>query len=97
MPTPWFASLLRCPQCRKSLRWNTEAPSCSSCDATFEAAGESVLLPTSGGSVDWAAMQDGSVERYEAHHYNLDTTIPRLFGGFIATTLDRDVTVHADA
>ncbi len=52
--------------------------------------GESVLVPARVGSADWATMQRDSVERYQDHGYNRDTTIPRLFGGFIATTLGRD-------
>lgn len=47
-------------------------------------------MPAEVSSEGWAAMQGESVERYQDHDYNRDTTIPRLFGGFIATTLGRD-------
>lgn len=53
--------------------------------------GATVLMPASvGGSADWLTKQEGSIERYNDERYNRDTTIPRLFGGFISTTLPRD-------
>jgi len=90
MTTPWFALLLRCPQCHQAAPWSDGAPVCSGCSKRFDVFQGSVLVPTGAGSSDWAAMQEESVERYEDHDYNRDTTIPRLFGGFIAATLDRD-------
>jgi len=40
-------------------------------------------------SAEWARQQSESVERYKDSSYEEDETLGVLFGGFIATTLDR--------
>jgi len=41
-------------------------------------------------SDEWKRQQAESIERYEDAGYEADGTLGELFGGFIATTLDRD-------
>ncbi len=40
--------------------------------------------------MDWEAQQAASVARYQDSSYEADETLGVLFGGFVATTLDRD-------
>lgn len=41
-------------------------------------------------SDNWIRQQTESIERYEDDSYEADGTLGELFGGFVATTLDRD-------
>jgi SAM-dependent methyltransferase len=41
-------------------------------------------------SENWIRQQTESIERYEDNSYEADGTLGELFGGFVATSLDRD-------
>ncbi|MFC0302744.1 class I SAM-dependent methyltransferase [Rhizorhabdus histidinilytica] len=59
-----------------------------------EIAGSNIVLPTGSGlSAQWKTQQEGSISRYESESYEADRTISMLFGGFIATTLDKQYPV----
>lgn len=45
--------------------------------------------PPTEASDDWQRQQQESIDRYQDDSYEADGTIGELFGGFIATTLDR--------
>ncbi len=54
--------------------------------------GQSVILRDADSvqSPDWQAKQNASVERYSDESYNSNSAVPRLFGGFISVTLNKE-------
>lgn len=84
---------MRCPACgAPALNFTPEAAVCSSCQAELRIDGTCIhaALGETGLSSEWAEKQEASVERYQDEHYEEDDTIARVFGGFIAVTLDPD-------
>jgi SAM-dependent methyltransferase len=58
---------------------------------TFEKHGNTLLFKPAGEfSESWQRQQAESIERYEDESYEADSTLGELFGGFIATSLDRE-------
>lgn len=91
--TKEIAEIMRCPQCRsEGLTAADGALSCASCQSSFPVNGSNILVQGSlpGISEDWEQKQADSVERYQHESYRADETIPKLFGGFIAVTLEND-------
>lgn len=83
-------AIMACPTCRGDLRrWNGAAL-CGKCGDKLPIDGQSVILGAADtGTPEWKAKQAESVERYTKETYNGDPTIPRMFGQFMAVTLDR--------
>jgi SAM-dependent methyltransferase len=67
---------------------------CSKCEEVLPVDGCNVFVGSSDRLTDdWREKQEGSVSRYSSKDYNRDETVPLLFGGFMAPTLDRQEVV----
>jgi ubiquinone/menaquinone biosynthesis C-methylase UbiE len=83
--------LLRCPRCGQSqATLQDDRATCSGCGAVFPVEGGNILIQSAQDELpaDWAAQQQESIARYQDEHYEEDETIAKLFGGFIAVTLN---------
>ena len=58
-------------------------------DRRFQLVGQTRVFDASFDSTEWLRQQAESVERYQDTSYEEDETLGVLFGGFIATTLNR--------
>ena len=85
------ARILRCPCCLAPNPEISDAGvACSECEEVLPVDGYNVFVGSSDRSTDdWREKQKGSVSRYESADYYRDETVPLLFGGFMAPTLDR--------
>jgi hypothetical protein len=91
-----FCGVFLCAGCKQPrTREHDGALVCEDCHQRHPLLGGSVQVEAKAGTLssDWRSKQDDSVQRYKEESYNQDTTIPRLFGGFIALGLPRHATV----
>jgi SAM-dependent methyltransferase len=85
-----FSAMLRCSHCGQG-GLNGSDPrqvACNRCGATFPIEGTTVRMSSTGAATpQWQRKQRESISRYSEPSYNSDTTLPDLFGAFIAATL----------
>lgn len=85
-----LVALMRCPSCAsEKLALKGGNVVCSACGTELEVEGRNVYARAGHSllSDEWERKQGESVERYLSEHYNERAEVPRIFGGFIATTL----------
>jgi demethylmenaquinone methyltransferase/2-methoxy-6-polyprenyl-1,4-benzoquinol methylase len=88
-----LVGLMRCPSCAcEKLALEAGTVVCSACGTALKVEGRNVFARAGHSllSDEWERKQGESVERYLSEHYNERAEIPRIFGGFIATTLNPD-------
>lgn len=81
---------MRCPRCSSpDLLLESAAAHCVACGAMLPVQGKTISAHIGEPvlSEQWDQMQKDSVERYQDEHYEEDETVARIFGGFIAVTL----------
>lgn len=89
------ARILRCPCC---FALNPEISDagvvCSKCEEVLPVDGYNVFVGSSDRVTDdWREKQEEAASHYESEDYNRDETVPLLFGGFMAPTIDRQEVV----
>lgn len=87
-----LASIFVCPTCgRAEARLEVgRAIACGACHQSYSLCGKSVQTSLEVGLSDaWKQKQVEGESRYRDEKYRADDTISRLFGGFIAATVDK--------
>jgi SAM-dependent methyltransferase len=90
-----LAALMICPRCRRDALESNGTIQCGACGANIPVSGMNIIVDPDpdAGSTDWLEKQQESIARYENPEYDADplaVATARLFGGFMAVTLDRD-------
>ncbi|HXH00468.1 MAG TPA: methyltransferase domain-containing protein [Sphingomicrobium sp.] len=86
--------LLCCPTCKRApLKPTGGGLECDQCRSMVAVHGRRYDFEPETISTEWQAQQDAALPEYHEEEYNADTSIPRLFGNFMAVSLDRNGTV----
>jgi SAM-dependent methyltransferase len=90
----WVAGILLCPACQhRALSRSGDIAKCGNCGNEVPWDREGVHFHADSTSSEWASMQAESIARYQDESYLEDVTEARIFGGFIAATVDRRLPV----